>query len=289
MATLDLGKIKQVWRGTYNNGTAYVVDDLVAYTDSGITSTYICVANSTGNAPSSSGTAHASWNYVAKGVVDPVPSQSGNSGKFLTTNGSAASWGAPASGDFEKIAVATGAGGSGDLIFDNLDVTTFKTFDLTLMCKPTSDGASLRFKYRTGGASGSTITAAHCQVGYLYLYNSNNISQNTNMGLDHMLLSQGVGNDNQQEGLSLNMRISMCDANDNGHTKQRMNTVWWSLMSHDSSLMPEWHMGNGTLTSSSGSSGGGTNGTTDYPTGFLLEFTSGNVGNFSYQLYGLKR
>ena len=69
MATLDLGKIKQVWKGTYNNGTAYVVDDLVAYTDSGILSTYICVANSTGNAPSSSGTAHASWNYVSKGSV----------------------------------------------------------------------------------------------------------------------------------------------------------------------------------------------------------------------------
>ena len=67
MATLDLGKIKQVWRGTYNNSTAYTVDDLVEYTDSGITSTYICVANSTGNAPSSSGTAHASWNYVSKG------------------------------------------------------------------------------------------------------------------------------------------------------------------------------------------------------------------------------
>ena len=93
MATIDLGKIKQVWRGTYNNGTAYTVDDLVAYTDSGILSTYICVANSTGNAPSSSGTAHASWNYVSKGSVDPIPSQSGNSGKALVTNGSAVSWG----------------------------------------------------------------------------------------------------------------------------------------------------------------------------------------------------
>ena len=88
MATIDLGKIKQVWRGTYNNSTAYTVDDLVEYTDSGITSTYICVANSTGNAPSSSGTAHASWNYVAKGVADPIPSQSGNAGKFLKTDGS---------------------------------------------------------------------------------------------------------------------------------------------------------------------------------------------------------
>ena len=104
MATIDLGKIKQVWRGTYNNGTAYVVDDLVAYTDSNITSTYICVANSTGNAPSSSGTAHASWNYVAKGVVDPIPSQSGNSGKVLKTDGSAVSWGVDAGGKLVKQA-----------------------------------------------------------------------------------------------------------------------------------------------------------------------------------------
>ena len=93
MATLDLGKIKQVWRGTYNNSTAYVVDDLVEYTDNNITSTYICVANSTGNAPSTGGTAHASWNFVAKGVVDPIPSQSGNAGKFLKTDGTNLSYG----------------------------------------------------------------------------------------------------------------------------------------------------------------------------------------------------
>ena len=102
MATIDLGKIKQVWRGTYNNGTAYTVDDLVAYTDSGILSTYICVANSTGNAPSSSGTAHASWNYVSKGVADPIPSQSGNSGKVLKTDGSSVSWGTDAGGKLVK-------------------------------------------------------------------------------------------------------------------------------------------------------------------------------------------
>ena len=69
MATIDLGKIKLVWRGTYNNSTAYVVDDLVAFTDSGVLSAYICVANSTGNNPSSGGTAHASWNYVAQGTA----------------------------------------------------------------------------------------------------------------------------------------------------------------------------------------------------------------------------
>ena len=92
MATIDLGRIKQVFRGTYNNATAYAVDDLVVFTDGSVTSTYICTTASTGNNPSSGGTAHANWAYVAKGVADPIPSQSGNAGKFLKTNGSALSF-----------------------------------------------------------------------------------------------------------------------------------------------------------------------------------------------------
>ena len=67
MATIDLGKIKQVFRGTYNNATAYVPDDLVVFTDGSVTSTYICTTASTGNNPSSGGTAHANWAFVAKG------------------------------------------------------------------------------------------------------------------------------------------------------------------------------------------------------------------------------
>ena len=103
MATIDLGKIKQVFRGTYNNATAYVPDDLVVFTDTNITSTYICTTASTGNNPSSGGTAHANWAYVAKGVADPIPSQSGQSGKFLTTNGSALSFAEAGAGKLLKI------------------------------------------------------------------------------------------------------------------------------------------------------------------------------------------
>ena len=93
MATIDLGKIKQVFRGTYNNATAYAVDDLVVFTDTNITSTYICTTASTGNNPSSGGTAHANWAYLAKGVTDPIPTQSGNAGKVLKTDGSSLSFG----------------------------------------------------------------------------------------------------------------------------------------------------------------------------------------------------
>ena len=48
MATLNLGRIKPVFRGAYNNATAYVVDDIV--TSGG--ETFICIQASTGNATS---------------------------------------------------------------------------------------------------------------------------------------------------------------------------------------------------------------------------------------------
>ena len=66
MATIDLGKIKFNWRGTYAGGTAYVPDDVVYYMYGSVGSSYMCVANTTGNAQSSGGTVHASWEYLAK-------------------------------------------------------------------------------------------------------------------------------------------------------------------------------------------------------------------------------
>lgn len=76
MATIDLGKIKFNWRGTYAGATAYVPDDVVYYVDGSVGSSYMCVANTTGNAPSSGGTLHASWEYLAKGQsVSPTTTQ----------------------------------------------------------------------------------------------------------------------------------------------------------------------------------------------------------------------
>ena len=67
MATIDLGKIKFVFRGTYAGGTAYVPDDVVTFTDGSVTSSYICTTATTGNNPSSGGTVHGSWAFLAKG------------------------------------------------------------------------------------------------------------------------------------------------------------------------------------------------------------------------------
>ena len=51
MATVNLGNIKLNWKGAYNAGTAYIVDDVVSYNGS----SYVCIQASTGNLPTSSG------------------------------------------------------------------------------------------------------------------------------------------------------------------------------------------------------------------------------------------
>ena len=67
--TIDIGKIKLQWRGTYSGATTYTPDDLVGYYDGTTTSSYICVLTSTGNVPSTAGTVNTTyWNLLAKGA-----------------------------------------------------------------------------------------------------------------------------------------------------------------------------------------------------------------------------
>ena len=126
MATIDLGKIKFNWRGTYAGGTAYTPDDVVYYVDGSVGSSYICVANTTGNAPSSGGTAHASWNYLAKGqATSPTTTQGdlivrgasaderlgiGAAGKVLKVNSSANGYEFADGGKILQIQKAFGTG-----------------------------------------------------------------------------------------------------------------------------------------------------------------------------------
>ncbi len=103
MATIDLGKIKMVWRGAYDNATAYTPDDVVSSGGS----SYICILASTGNAVTNT----TYWNVLAEGgdVASTLVSQgdilyrdasglqklaAGTSGQVLQTGGTGAnpSW-----------------------------------------------------------------------------------------------------------------------------------------------------------------------------------------------------
>ena len=144
MATIDLGKIKFNWRGTYAGGTAYVPDDVVYYMDGSVGSSYMCVANTTGNAPSSGGTLHASWEYLAKGqAVSPTTTQGdlivrgasaderlaiGAAGKALKVNASANGLEYGEAGGFVKLASASVTGQTMSNITLNHFSTTYKSY-----------------------------------------------------------------------------------------------------------------------------------------------------------------
>ena len=69
MATIDLGKIAFTQKGTWASGSAFVAKDVVQYTDGNDTSSYVAIASSTGQAPSTNGTLNSSnWALFAKGA-----------------------------------------------------------------------------------------------------------------------------------------------------------------------------------------------------------------------------
>jgi len=85
MATVDLGKISFVNKGTYAAGTTYEERDVVQFTDGALSSyVYINGTPAAGQTPSSGGTVNSShWSLFAGGVSIGV----GNN-KIVTTDGS---------------------------------------------------------------------------------------------------------------------------------------------------------------------------------------------------------
>lgn len=85
--TVDLGKVRPVWKGAWSSSTAYEVHDMVK---NGVHS-YICTTGHTSSSTFSSDSAN--WDDLAQGAE--LPLQTGNAGKVLKTDGAGTlSWGA---------------------------------------------------------------------------------------------------------------------------------------------------------------------------------------------------
>ena len=83
MATLDIGKIKFTWKGTFATGTTYEADDVVYY--NGDSWVYVNATSKTGTAagaPASTNTTH--WNLMAQGTSNTLTT----AGDLLTHDGS---------------------------------------------------------------------------------------------------------------------------------------------------------------------------------------------------------
>ncbi|WP_075501325.1 hypothetical protein [Candidatus Pelagibacter communis] len=195
MATLNLGRIKPVFRGAYNNSTAYVVDDIV--TSSG--ETFICILASTGNATSNA----TYWTKLAEKGLDgtdvgtTLTTQgdilyrdgsglqrlgAGTSGQVLQTGGSGAnpSW-TTLSSDFVHINDYTVSGNPTTWSITGFtNASVYKQYKLILRnWQSSQNGNWIYFRLRN---SSGDITASNYVYSYSIIYVNNSNSVNNASG-----------------------------------------------------------------------------------------------------------
>ena len=142
MATLNLGRLKPVFRSTWNSATAYNVDDIVVRNNQ----SYISIQAGTNQDPA---TATAYWTLMAAkgvdgdnfglankeiafktnaGAVDGIPI--GNAGEFLKVNSGATGYEFGAvSSDFVKLGQANISNAS-EAVFDGLFTSDYKMYKI---------------------------------------------------------------------------------------------------------------------------------------------------------------
>tara|TARA_R100001082_G_scaffold48805_1_gene26336 strand:- start:363 stop:1226 length:864 start_codon:yes stop_codon:yes gene_type:complete len=168
MATVNLGRLKPVFKGAYNSSTAYVIDDIVTYANE----TYINIQAGTNQQPN---TATGYWTKLAaKGsdgtdVGATLTTQGdilyrdgsglqrlgyGTAGQVLQTGGSGAnpSWGSVSS-DYVRIAnsnLTSGTKASFDNVFSTSD--GYQSYKCKIHGFRPSTGQWLKFKWRSSGS-----------------------------------------------------------------------------------------------------------------------------------------
>jgi len=138
MATVNIGRLRFVWKGTYSGATAYVVDDVVYYAGG----SYVCIQNTTGNAPST-GVNTAYWNVMSVGGTDITSLVGLTSGDIIVWDGTA--W------------VRLGKGTAGQVLKVNAGGTALEygTVDLSNVVS-TADTTNSR----SGNGGGQTVSYA---------------------------------------------------------------------------------------------------------------------------------
>ena len=162
MATIDIGKIKPVFKGTYDNSTAYVLDDIVYYNGS----SYVAKTSTTGNLPTDA----TKWNVLASGsggVWDSTLSI-GSAGQVVKVNsGATALEFGTISSDYVKIATQNVSSAVASVNFDNsvVDFSTYKSLVVVFSgVSFASDGGDLGM--RLSSDNGSSLIACTGQTTY---------------------------------------------------------------------------------------------------------------------------
>ena len=217
MATLNLGRIKPVFRGAYNGATAYVVDDIVTHGDE----TFICILASTGNATSNA----TYWTKLAAKGTDgtdvgtTLTTQGdmlyrdgsglqrlakGTSGNVLKQGTNHPEWGTVSS-DFVRLASLTQTSEVQSFSVDGYFTSDYDVYKIYLI-NATADGNKFQVQVNQGG---SAATSSDYQ--YLAAYNDlttgNTPSSSTSHSINDSQFRIGWQDDTASRRLSSEITI----------------------------------------------------------------------------------
>ena len=124
--------------------------------------------------------------------IDSLPSQSSQSGKFLTTNGSAASWGTVAGAGMVLLSTVTASNSSTVDIETTFDSTYASYMLIASNLRSSSDGGILRGRMKIGGSYITTET-------YNFHMNRSSSGSHNYLGTGtyntpSIMLNDGIGN-----------------------------------------------------------------------------------------------
>ncbi len=165
MATIDIGKIKPVFKGTYDNSTAYVLDDIVYYNGS----SYVAKTSTTGNLPTDT----TKWNIYASGSGGIWSSTLGigTAGQVVKVNsgGTALEFGTDAGGSVLAVSHKI-YGGTNEINtqnresdFGNIVSNSYEISQLTITMTPSSTSS----KFLWGMNLQACRDGSHVGIGWL--------------------------------------------------------------------------------------------------------------------------
>ena len=175
--------------------------------------------------------------------------------------------------DFASLLSASSGSAVSEVVFDDLDVSTYSHFKLVWFSRPSVDDAFLYFQMRTGGSSGSNFTSSYYDSA-VFGTNSSALYTNHEINADHWRVHQNCGNGGSTEYHQSQMFFTPRKSsyqNYHGNFLRSQGTRYDS----GTAFRPEI------------SCGAYNHSDTPNATGFRIYYHSGNIEDYDYKLYGI--
>ena len=219
--------------------------------------------------------------HTANGAAEfTLPTADGSSGQFLKTNASGVlSFATPTDTntlpDYVKIASASGSSGGSSIDISSLDVSTYKAFEIFLTLQPTNDNVNFYVRFMTANG---TISASNYVNWKERMYPSNNVIHKASGSADKIEPAENCGG-NSEENVFFHGVMHVATSNDPTGLGRQNNRI-----EYDTNYMtfgPAHYSTRGVAHYS--------NDTTTYVNGISFYFSSGNIDEYMYTVYGIKR